>query len=170
MDVLVLNASYEPLKVIDFRRAVVLILFDKAESIESSNTPIRSPSVSLYAPTVIRLKKYVKVPYMTSKAPTKAAILSRDRYSCVYCGKKADSIDHVYPRSLGGEHTWENLAASCKPCNQKKSDKTLKEMGWTMLEKPYRPTKKQIQSFMFKNNPDWIRYIEDSDSLSALSL
>ncbi len=170
MDVLVLNASYEPLKVVDFRRAVVLILFDKAESVESSNVPIRSPSVSLYAPTVIRLKKYVNVPYKTSKAPTKSAILYRDSHRCVYCGKKADSIDHVHPKSLGGEHTWENLVASCKPCNQKKSDRTLKEMGWTMIEKPYTPTKKQIQSFMFKNNPDWIQYMGDLNSLSTLSL
>ena len=120
---LVLNASYEPLSVVSARRAACLVLADKADVIEADGTELRSPSLVLPSPLVIRLRYMVKVPYHRRTALSRRAVFARDDYRCQYCGSTADSIDHVMPRSRGGQHIWENVAAACRPCNLAKRDR-----------------------------------------------
>lgn len=134
---LVLNASYQPLSVVSARRATCLILADKADLIEDDGAVIRSASITVPSPSVIRLRYMVKVPYVRRSALSRRAVFARDDYRCQYCGKHADSIDHVLPRSRGGPHTWENVAAACRPCNLTKRDRTPDEAGMR-LERPCR--------------------------------
>lgn len=126
---LVLNASYQPLSVVSARRATCLILADKADLIEDDGAVIRSASITVPSPSVIRLRYMVKVPYVRRSALSRRAVFARDDYRCQYCGRRADSIDHVLPRSRGGPHTWENVAAACRPCNLTKRDRTPDEAG-----------------------------------------
>ncbi len=126
---LVLNASYEPLSVVPARRAVCLVLADKADIIEEDGTELHSPSITLASPLVVRLRYMVKVPYQRRTALSRRAVFARDDYRCQYCGRTADSIDHVLPRSRGGQHAWENVAAACRPCNLAKRDRTPDEAG-----------------------------------------
>jgi 5-methylcytosine-specific restriction endonuclease McrA len=126
---LVLNATYQPLSVVSSRRATCLILAEKAELIEDDGAVIRSASLTMPSPSVIRLRYMVKVPYVRRSALSRRAVFARDDYRCQYCGQRADSIDHVMPRSRGGPHAWENVAAACRPCNLTKRDRTPDEAG-----------------------------------------
>ena len=126
---LVLNATYEPLSVVSARRAACLVLADKADVIEADGTELRSPSLVLQSPLVIRLRYMVKVPFHRRTTMSRRAVFARDAHQCQYCGGHADSIDHVMPRSRGGEHVWENVAAACRPCNLTKRDRTPDEAG-----------------------------------------
>jgi 5-methylcytosine-specific restriction endonuclease McrA len=130
---LVLNASYEPLSIVSSRRAVCLLLADKAELVECDEAVVRSANVSIPVPTVVRLRYMVRVPRRAVAAVSRRAVFARDDYRCQYCGARADSIDHVLPRSRGGSHVWENLAAACRPCNMKKRDRTPDEAGMRLL-------------------------------------
>ena len=114
---LVLNASYEPLSVVSARRATCLVLSAKADLVAHDGTAMRSPSITVASPLVIRLRYMVKVPFHRRTALSRRAVFARDDYRCQYCGDHADSIDHVMPRSRGGDHAWENVAAACRPCN-----------------------------------------------------
>ena len=126
---LVLNASYQPLSVVSSRRATCLILAEKAELIEDDGAVIRSASLTMPSPSVIRLRYMVKVPYVRRSALSRRAVFARDDHRCQYCGERADSIDHVMPRSRGGPHAWENVAAACRPGNLTKRDRTPDEAG-----------------------------------------
>ena len=126
---LVLNASYEPLSVVSARRATCLVLSDKADLVAHDGTTMRSPSITVASPLVIRLRYMVKVPFHRRTALSRRAVFARDDYRCQYCGDHADSIDHVMPRSRGGDHTWENVAAACPPCKLVKRDRTPDEAG-----------------------------------------
>ncbi|MEL6891762.1 MAG: HNH endonuclease [Actinomycetota bacterium] len=137
---LVLNASYEPLSVVSSRRAVCLVLDDKADLVESAGEPLRSVTRSLPRPSVIRLRYMVKVPFVRAVALSRRAIFARDDHRCQYCGDRADSIDHVMPRSRGGPHVWENVVAACRPCNLGKRDRTPAEAG-LRLARPCREPK-----------------------------
>ena len=110
---LVLNASYEPLSGVSARRATCLVLADKADVLEDDGGVIRSESLAVPRPSVIRLRYMVKVPYIRRTALSRRAVFARDDYRCQYCGDRTDSIDHVMPRSRGGDHTGENVAAAC---------------------------------------------------------
>lgn len=137
---LVLNASYEPLSVVSSRRATCLVLADKAEMLEDDGMVLHSESLDIKQPSVIRLRYMVKVPYVRRTAMSRRAIFARDDHRCQYCGGHADSIDHVFPRSRGGLHTWDNVAAACKPCNLTKRDRTPEEAGMC-LARPCRAPK-----------------------------
>jgi 5-methylcytosine-specific restriction endonuclease McrA len=130
---LVLNASYEPLSVVSARRAACLVLADMADVVADEGEVIRSASLTLASPVVIRLRYMVKVPYRRHAALSRRGIFARDDYRCQYCGGVADSIDHVVPRSRGGRHEWENVAAACRPCNLGKRDRTPDEAGMRLL-------------------------------------
>lgn len=130
---LVLNASYEPLSVVSSRRAVCLVLGDRADLVEDDGQVLRSESLTVPSPTVIRLRHMVRVPRRHVAAVSRRAVFARDNYRCQYCGDRADSIDHVQPRSRGGMHAWENLAAACRPCNTSKRDRTPDEAGMRLL-------------------------------------
>jgi 5-methylcytosine-specific restriction endonuclease McrA len=109
------------------------VLDDKAELVERDAIVIRSPSLTLPSPLVVRLRYMVKVPYRRKAALSRRGVFARDEYRCQYCGAHADSIDHVLPRSRGGLHEWENVAAACRPCNLAKRDRTPDEAGMRLL-------------------------------------
>jgi 5-methylcytosine-specific restriction endonuclease McrA len=136
---LVLNATYEPLSVVSARRAVCLVLAEKAEVIHHDGTEIRSARLAVPTPVVIRLRYVVKVPYHRRTTLSRRAVFARDDGRCQYCGEHADSIDHVVPRSRGGQHDWENVVAACRPCNLRKRDREPHEAGMRLHRHPSAP-------------------------------
>ena len=137
---LVLNASFEPLGVLSDRRALVLVLASKAMPLEESGRWVHSEHLSLALPLVIRLTRYVRLPYRGHVPLTRRALFVRDGGRCVYCEASATSVDHVVPRSRGGDHTWENVVAACARCNRVKADRMLAELGWRLRVTPHQPT------------------------------
>ncbi|GAB4559325.1 MAG: HNH endonuclease [Anaerolineae bacterium] len=141
--VLVLNATYEPLSIVSLKRAIVLLLKEKAEIVEAAEAVLRSEHFSLPVPLVIRLVYYVRIPRRLSLPLTRRTVMARDHYTCQYCGAqpgRADlTIDHVIPRSQGGETTWDNVVTACRPCNQRKGNRTPEQAGMTPLSHPARP-------------------------------
>jgi 5-methylcytosine-specific restriction endonuclease McrA len=135
---LVLNASYEPLSIVSSRRAICLLIADKAELIEADDAVVRSATLTMASPAVIRLRYMVKAPRRRIAAVSRRAVFARDDYRCQYCGRHADSIDHIVPRSRGGRDVWDNLAAACRPCNSAKRDRTPDEAGMRLI-RPCRP-------------------------------
>jgi 5-methylcytosine-specific restriction endonuclease McrA len=133
---LVLNATYEPLCVVPMRRAVVLVLAEKAVVVERTDGTLHSERQSVEIPSVVRLSHYVRVPYRKGVPLTRRAVLERDDHRCAYCPRRADTVDHVVPRSRGGQHVWTNVVAACCRCNHKKGSHLLCELGWTL---PFRP-------------------------------
>ncbi|MGW6337224.1 HNH endonuclease [Nocardia rhamnosiphila] len=161
--VLLLNATYEPLTALTARRAIVLLVCDKADAVHHDPTGpvLHSAGAAVAIPSVIRLRTYVRVPYRARVPMTRAALMQRDRYRCGYCGGKAETIDHVVPRSRGGEHSWENCVASCAPCNHRKADKLLSELGWTLrapLISPKGPHWRLL-STVNELDPVWLQYL-----------
>jgi 5-methylcytosine-specific restriction endonuclease McrA len=139
--VLVLNATYEPINVCTVRRAVVLLLKSKAEIVEHATWELRSERASLSRPVVIRLVSYVPVPRDTHRRKiTRRAVFARDGWMCQYCGSRSNlTVDHVIPRSKGGPSTWENIVASCAPCNRRKGDALPDQAGMIPKRKPGTP-------------------------------
>ena len=136
---LVLNASYEPLCVVASRRAVVLVLGEKAEMVAEAGTVLHSEHLSVAVPSVVRLRQFVTVPFRRRVAVSRRAVMARDGGLCQYCGSHADSIDHVVPRSKGGDHTWENVVAACRPCNVRKRDRMLHDTSMRLRRRPSAP-------------------------------
>jgi 5-methylcytosine-specific restriction endonuclease McrA len=139
--VLVLNASYEPLNVCSVRRAHVLVYKGKAEVVERLEQPLRSATHTFTWPHVIRLVQYVRVPRAVQRKISRRALFARDGWRCSYCGTSTGrlTLDHVVPRSRGGESTWENVVTACAPCNHKKGDRTLGESGLELRHLPKAP-------------------------------
>jgi 5-methylcytosine-specific restriction endonuclease McrA len=139
--VLVLNASYEPLNVTSVRRAHVLVFKGKAEVIEELERPLHSATDTYPWPHVIRLVTYVRVPRAVQRKISRRALFARDGWRCVYCGTTNGrlTLDHVVPRSRGGESSWENVVTSCAPCNLRKGDRLLEEAGLTLGRLPRPP-------------------------------
>ena len=157
---LVLNATYEPLSVVSSRRAICLVLGDKADLIEHDESFLRSERLSLPNPSVIRLRYVVKVPYHRRTAMSRRAIFARDNHRCQYCGAHADSIDHVMPRSRGGMHVWENVTAACRPCNLRKRDRTPEEAGMRLASEPHAPRELAWISVSVGRVPEaWKQYL-----------
>jgi 5-methylcytosine-specific restriction endonuclease McrA len=136
---LVLNASDAPLAVVSARRAVVLVLKEKAEVVASNGLIFRSERLQLEAPSVVRLRRFVKVPFRARAPLTRRAVFSRDHWSCQYCAAAAENLDHVIPRSRGGEHVWENVVAACRRCNARKGNHLLAEAGMRLARLPFAP-------------------------------
>lgn len=130
---LVLNVTFEPLAVVAVRRAVCLVLADKADLVADDGAAFRSAHLAVPRPSVIRLRHLVRVPYRGTTNVSRRGVFARDDYRCQYCGAPADSIDHVLPRSRGGQHVWENVAAACRPCNLSKRDRTPEEAGMRLV-------------------------------------
>ena len=128
---LVLNATYEPINVCTVRRAVVLLLKEKAEMIERAEWELHSANATMARPMVIRLVSYVRIPRDTHRRKiTRRAVFARDDWTCQYCGARSNlTVDHVVPRSKGGPSSWENIVASCAPCNRRKGDRCAKHLG-----------------------------------------
>ncbi len=138
--VLVLNSTYEPVNVCSTRRAVVLLLKEKAEVVETGDGLIRSERETLLTPVVIRLRFYVRLPRAANRRLSRRAILARDGFRCQYCGSTRHlTIDHVVPRSRGGLDSWENVVTSCAPCNVRKGACLPSEVGMSPSRKPRPP-------------------------------
>jgi 5-methylcytosine-specific restriction endonuclease McrA len=138
--VLVLNASFEPLNICSVRRAHVLVFKGKAEVVEHSDRSLRSASASYLWPIVIRLLAYVRVPRVVQRKISRRALFARDGWRCQYCGDGGRlTLDHVVPRSRGGESVWENVVASCAPCNLRKGDRLPDEARMHPQRKPRQP-------------------------------
>jgi 5-methylcytosine-specific restriction endonuclease McrA len=138
---LVLNAGYEPLAVVSFKRALVLVLNQKATVLAGiGGEVVRSAKQEFDMPAVILLQRYVRIPNSRRVPVSRRGVLRRDAHRCGYCGKSANTIDHVIPKSRGGQDSWENLVACCLRCNNAKSDKTPQEMGWELRVNPKMPT------------------------------
>ena len=141
MQVLVLNASYEPLNVCTVRRAAVLVFKGKAEVIEQLDQPLRSATDTFAWPHVIRLITYIRVPRIVQRKISRRALFARDNWRCVYGGDAGGrlTLDHVVPRSRGGDSVWENVVTSCAPCNLRKGDRLLEEASMTLHSRPRPP-------------------------------
>jgi 5-methylcytosine-specific restriction endonuclease McrA len=172
MSVLVLNASYEPLHVVSVRRAVVLLLTEKAQIVEAADALLRSERLVVPRPLVIRLVAYIRIPRRWQPPVSRRAVLARDGYACQYCGaqpgRAALTIDHVVPRSQGGGKTWDNLVTACMPCNRRKGGRRPHEVGMHLLAPPAPP--RYIALAMIEAGPShavWDKYLEPYRPLRA---
>ena len=165
---LLLNASFEPLCVVSSRRAVVLVLKEKAEIVHRNGAEFRSERRTVPVPTVIRLVHFVRVPYRATAPLSRRAVFARDHHRCQYCGRNAENLDHVMPRSRGGEHSWENVVASCRGCNARKEDRLPAECGMTLRRVPVAPhaTTSLIVS-AGPVDPAWHQYLGRSEAVPA---
>jgi len=160
---LVLNATYEPLSVVSARRAVCLVLLEKADIVEHDGTPVRAERLSMEAPVVIRLRYVVRVPYQRRSTMSRRAVFARDGHRCGYCGAHADSIDHVLPRSRGGLNVWENVIAACRGCNLRKRDRTPEEAGMSLASVPRMPRELSWIACAVPRVPDaWKPYLAEA--------
>lgn len=143
-DALLLNATFEPISVIDWQKAVTLLTLGKVEVLESHDTEVRSVSFAIRLPAVVRLLRYVRVRRTEVVAFTRANIYARDEYHCQYCGVQFASedltYDHVVPATQGGSRTWDNIVAACVECNRRKGGRTPSQAGMALRRKPVRPT------------------------------
>ncbi|MCO5187721.1 MAG: HNH endonuclease [Anaerolineae bacterium] len=151
MNILLLNASYEPLTVVSLQRAMSLLLRDRVDAATDMMRPVRGGSTVFEIPQVIRLRKYVNVPSRGARW-SRQAVLQRDQFTCIYCGIQAGArqhgsvlqrgdftLDHIRPRSRGGKNTWGNTACACPVCNQRKGNRMPNEAGMKLLWEPKIP-------------------------------
>lgn len=159
---LVLNASYEPLTAVSYRRAIVLVLEGKAELLEKERE-IQTSLGPVAVPTVIRLVQYVNVKYRKGpRRPTLFGLIIRDGELCAYCQKRqATSIDHIVPRAQGGLHTWLNTCASCERCNNRKANATPRQAGMHLGVTPKEPSRDAWFMVTFtRREPTWEPYLQ----------
>jgi 5-methylcytosine-specific restriction endonuclease McrA len=157
---LVLNATYEPLCVVTQRRALLLVLARKAVPLELSATVLHSATASVSAPTVVRLVRFVKVPFHGHVPLTRRALFARDGGRCAYCGANAATIDHVVPRSRGGRHEWTNVVSACHRCNHLKADRPITELGWRLRVAPRAPSGVAWRIIgTGRSDPNWAPYL-----------
>jgi 5-methylcytosine-specific restriction endonuclease McrA len=160
--VLLLNHNFEPLTMCSARRAIALVWTGKAEVLEHSDHWVRSVSVSFHIPSVIRLLMFVRITRRLHIQLTKQNIIRRDMRICQYCGKSEPhmTVDHVIPRSQGGQDTWENLVCACSACNNRKGDGTPERAGMHLLRSPRKPN---LVSFLFSHkgavSDSWKMYL-----------
>jgi 5-methylcytosine-specific restriction endonuclease McrA len=142
MKALKLDSAFRPLEVIDALEALVLCIIGKAKAVENYGQKICSPNHSFDLPAVIVLNRYVKFRF-TGGTANRRNILWRDQHQCQYCAKRFSepelTLDHILPKSRGGDNSWENLVIACKKCNQKKGAKTTKEAGMYPIKIPRAP-------------------------------
>ena len=147
--ILVLNNSYEPINITNWKRAIVLLLKEKAHALSSR---------------VIRLVNYIRIPFakIVAHTPSRAMIYKRDNNKCQYCGStKSLTIDHVIPKSKGGQDTWENLVVACSPCNVKKGDKLLEQTNMKLARKPMAPVSKVLMDLENTGVEEWKEFVFD---------
>ncbi len=161
--VLVLNANFEPLNVCDMRRAVCLMILDKASLVMNGRGEIRTVDRSFPRPSIIRLERMITRPRPQVKLNRKE-VLRRDHYTCQYCGFRVKNltIDHVIPRHQGGQQRWENVVTACSSCNHKKGGRALNETGMHLQQPPKAPPSSAF--YIYKNllneNEEWFPFIK----------
>jgi 5-methylcytosine-specific restriction endonuclease McrA len=141
---LVLNATFEPIKVVSWQRAMTLWAQAKVEIVEVHDREVRAVSFTFKLPSVVRLLRFVRVRVRKDYVPfTRANIYARDDYRCQYCGQVFTSeeltFDHVVPSAQGGRKSWENIVTACVPCNREKDARTPAEAGMTLIRAPRKP-------------------------------
>jgi 5-methylcytosine-specific restriction endonuclease McrA len=167
--VLVLNATYEPINVCTVRRAVVLMLKGKAEVLEHGMHELHSASATVPRPAVIRLVAYVRIPRDTHRRKiTRRAVFARDGWTCQYCGARSNlTVDHVIPRSKGGSSSWDNIVASCAPCNRRKGDHLPAQANMHPRRRPSAPNP---QVFIHVASPTipaaWRQWLPDAPAFA----
>ncbi|WP_030908840.1 HNH endonuclease [Streptomyces sp. NRRL F-5126] len=161
-ETLVLNASFEPLSTVTLHRAVVLVLQDKAV-VEQSHPllRVRAAALELPVPRVIRLCRYVRVPFRRQAPWSRRGVLVRDGHRCAYCGRRASTVDHVTPRSRGGADSWLNTVASCAECNHRKADRTPEQAAMPLLRAPFTPSPADAMLLSLRSGerselPEWL--------------
>ena len=160
--VLVLNANFEPLNVCNIRRAVCLMVLDKASLVMNGRGEIHTVDRSYPRPSVIRLQKMIHRPRPKVKL-TRKEVFRRDNFTCQYCGSTTRdlTIDHVQPRHLNGPHSWENVVTACAYCNHKKGGRTLEQSGMVLRNKPIEPPSSAIYIYnhYLSNNEEWEQFL-----------
>jgi len=141
---LVLNASFEPLHIVSWQRALQLLFQGKVEVVEESEKEIRTVRFTIRVPAVLRLLTYVPIQRKKDVIRfSRANIFVRDQGVCQYCGEKSNkshlTLDHVIPIVQGGGKSWENIVTACKPCNQHKGGRTPAQANMHLIRKPKRP-------------------------------
>ena len=164
MSVLLLNASYEPMRVISWQRAICLQLDDRADLIESvPDRQLRTAGGREFPfPSVVRLRKMAVIPFRRGIAPvTRKGLTIRDGGMCQKqgCDRRGSTMDHLIPRSKGGSHTWGNVVLMCAEHNNKKGDKTLDELGWTLKREPAVPRRGTLQVDRSTIDPQWMPWL-----------
>jgi len=142
---LLLNVTYEPLKIVSWQRAMVLWAQNKIEILETHDREVRAVTFSFKLPSVVRLLRFVRIRQRNDYVPfTRANIYARDDFRCQYCGEQFNSedltFDHVVPQAQGGRRTWENIVTACVPCNKEKAARTPLEAGMHLIRAPKKPT------------------------------
>ncbi len=177
---LALNASFEPLTMVPVRRALRLVLDGKAEVVEADGRRvIRSVTLALPRPAVIRLVRFVHVPRKFRRQVTNTFLFARDNYTCQYCGRSQRQLrsrecltrDHLVPLSRGGTNAWTNVVTSCSSCNIGKSDKLPRECGMKLLSRPHEPHFVHLAWAVRRLTPIQAKYIGlfyGSDTLAQL--
>lgn len=166
--VLVLNQDYSPLTVCSVNRAFLLVFLEKAELLEKdANHMLHTVSNAYDKPAVIKIKRYVHVPYR-GVVLTRYNLFKRDNYQCQYCGTKSDlTLDHLIPRSKGGKTTWKNLVTACKRCNARKGDQTLEEAGLILARPPFKPSYVMFLRTNFGHlRKEWLQYLNTSSAVA----
>lgn len=162
LPVLVLNQNYETLNICPVRRAIVLLFCGKAEAVENGAGQIRTVSEVFALPSVIRLTHMIKRLRFRRKM-SRIEIFNRDGYTCQYCGKESHTLtlDHIIPRSRGGEHSWENVVSCCVRCNRHKAGHTPVESGMRLISTPQLPPPDgfRVPVHYLQNHNEWRKYI-----------
>ncbi len=162
MPVLVLNANFEPVNVCDMRRAVGLLMAEKASMVVNGRGEIKTINSTFPRPSVIRLQKMISRPRPVLKM-TRREVFRRDNYTCQYCGKKTSdlTIDHVIPRHLGGKHVWNNVVAACSHCNHRKGGRLPEEVNMRLMRPPAEPptSAQYIFGRHLTDNTEWETFL-----------
>ena len=162
-NVLVLNANFEPINICTVRRAVGLIITDKAALVVNGRGYIHTINQVVPRPSIIRIQHMVNRPRLRVKL-NRREIFRRDNFTCQYCGKQGGNltIDHVYPRHLGGQHLWNNVVTACAACNHRKGGRTLKESGMQLARLPREPQASAEYVFgrHLSDYDDWLPFLQ----------
>jgi len=164
---LLLNATYEPLKVLEWRKAITLLCQGKVEVVSEYDSEIHSVSVTFKLPSVIRLLRYIRIKRRLDYVSfSRINVYGRDDFTCQYCGITLPmnmlTFDHVVPVSQGGRKNWLNIVTSCVPCNRRKGGRTPAEAGMFVVRQPIRPTRPSMLRLTFglRHAPDcWRDYL-----------
>jgi len=162
MRALVLNFDFSPVSVCTVERAFLLVYLDKAEQVKTfADQKLRTVSRAYPMPAVVRLSRYVNIPYKSVEL-NRNNIFKRDGYECQYCGYEKDlTLDHLIPRSKGGQSNWKNLVTACKSCNARKGDDAPEVAGLNLKQRPFKPSYVMfLRDFSGFQIDEWVPYLQ----------
>ena len=139
----VLNADYSFLNVVDWQRAICLLVKNKVKVLRySGKTVMTGEGMSVRVPLVIKLIKFIRMVYRSRVPFSKKNVMIRDGFKCAYCRRHTArlTIDHIIPKSRGGRTEFENCVTACRECNHKKGNQMPSEARMYPQVKAYQPT------------------------------